>query len=279
MKLGRVAILMATYNGERFLREQLNSILGQTFGSFTLYIRDDGSTDGTMTLLTEYAARDSRVRIVSDEVRHRGCGESFKYLASVADADYYLFSDQDDVWLSDKVIRSLGLLADNEREGEPLVVHTDLEVVDKDLNRLHPSFFRYTHREPAKASDLNYACAYPTITGCTAVFNRRARDLFIATPATHCLHDQLLGLVTVANGGRVIALNEPTVRYRQHGRNVLGATAERSLIGKIGRLRDSWRDNAAWYRDVRNIVGMSMPRFVVNKIRFALARVNKQQEQ
>ncbi len=263
---------MAAYNGGKYLREQLDSILAQTYRDFLLYIRDDGSTDDTPQILAQYAAQDSRIRMVADTVKHRGCSGSFRYLTETVDADCYLFSDQDDVWLPEKVERTLDRLRAF-GDSTPAAVHTDLQVVDESLKPLHPSFFRLTHREPEKASRLAYTCAYPTVTGCTAAFNRRARDLMVAAPPVHCLHDRLLSLVVTAAGGTIDWLPEATVLYRQHSSNVLGATAERSAAQKLSRIRASWRDNRQWYDDVRAVTGISAARFIAYKIRYMIPRL------
>lgn len=273
MNKHRIAILMATYNGDKYLRQQIESIINQTYRDFILYIRDDGSCDKTVEIVHDYARRDRRIHLISDTINHRGCGDSFKFLASNVDADYYLFSDQDDLWNNNKVELTLQTLIEHEKIGTPIVVHTDLEIVDENLNTLQPSFFKYTHREPEKASDLKYTCAYPTITGCTAAFNRKARDLYIKTPKTWCLHDQLLGLVVVANGGEIVPIYEQTLKYRQHSSNVLGATAERSVLSKFKRIKDSWNENLKWYGDVKAVTGMSPVRFIFNKVKAAMQRI------
>ena len=103
----RVAILLAAYNGSRFIREQLDSILGQTFADFTLYVRDDGSSDDTVRIVRSYVERDDRVCLLEDPVLHRGSSGSFFAMLDAVDSELYMFSDQDDVWQPEKISRSV----------------------------------------------------------------------------------------------------------------------------------------------------------------------------
>ena len=128
----RLAILLGTYNGGRFLREQLDSLFAQTMKDFQLYIRDDGSTDDTMLIVKEYQQLHPNIVKVEDEGKNLGAKGNFERLLALTDADYYMFCDQDDVWLPDKIEVSFAKMKQMEqRYGDiPLLVHTDLEVVD-----------------------------------------------------------------------------------------------------------------------------------------------------
>ena len=136
-----IAILMATYNGAKYLREQIDSILSQTSGLWHLYIHDDGSKDGTIEILNDYATRCAETVTVLDYPSQGGALQNFMSLLEKVEADYYMFSDQDDVWYPTKVEKSY--LAMKEQEAlhpdKPIIVHSDVRVVDSQLNVLHPS--------------------------------------------------------------------------------------------------------------------------------------------
>ena len=133
-----IAILMSTYNGEKYLREQIESLFVQTEKGWKLYVRDDGSKDSTMEILSEYEQRyPNKVCVVRDIPQNLGAGESFMHLLGVTDAEYYMFSDQDDVWMPDKIERTYSKLLSLEKQYGSNIgigVFTDLTLVDAELN-------------------------------------------------------------------------------------------------------------------------------------------------
>jgi rhamnosyltransferase len=145
----RIGILLGTYNGVRFVGEQLRSIQGQTVSNWMLLVRDDGSQDGTAEVVAEAARRDERIRFLRDTHGRLGAIGNFGELMRIAhaeEADYIFFSDQDDVWVSNKIADQLTHLKGMEsRHGQktPILVYSDLEVVSEQLERIHPSFMGY----------------------------------------------------------------------------------------------------------------------------------------
>ena len=124
-----IAILMATYNGEKYIETQLKSILCQTIRDWVLYIRDDGSTDRTLSVISKFIKKDIRIKLVSDTVEHRGADNSFMWLLNKVNADYYMFCDQDDYWLPNKIENTISRMDSIEKErGEstPIIVHSDV---------------------------------------------------------------------------------------------------------------------------------------------------------
>lgn len=217
-----VDILLATYNGERFLREQLSSLEQQTFRSWRLVARDDGSSDATRTLLAEFRARHpSLVKLVEDGAGRLGPVGNYNRLLENSTAEYVLFSDQDDVWRPDKIEHLLRVAGEEERPGVPLLVHSDLEVVDCNLQVLAASFWRYQYINPAK-------CEWPrllvqnVVTGCACLFNGALRRAALPIPAEAVMHDWWVALVA-AISGKICWTAKPTVSYRQHGSNDTGA--------------------------------------------------------
>ena len=221
-----IDILLATYNGEVFLEAQLNSILKQTHEDWRLIVRDDGSMDGTREILESYRARfPNKVVVVEDREGNLGLVQNFSRLMEHASADYAVFCDQDDVWMPDKLELTLAKMRDLEREHgahTPLLVFTDLSVVDQDLQVIHPSFWRYQGVRPQRCNTLNRLLLDNVVTGCTAMMNRPLIQKSVPIPPQAIFHDWWVALVAAASGfsGYVA---RPTVLYRQHGQNLIGA--------------------------------------------------------
>ena len=232
------AILMSTYNGERFLREQLDSILGQTEKNWQLLVRDDGSTDGTPAILKEYSAsHPDRVRVLEDRHHNLGAKKSFEQLMYHApETEYYMFADQDDVWMPNKVANTKAAIQALEgRYGKdtPLVVHTDLRVVDEDLQEIHSSFWRYSNIRPEILdSDVHYLGICNAVTGCAMLFNRAAKEVSLPFADYAFMHDQWIAAKVMCTGGVVKPIDEATILYRQHRRNTVGAVSYRFTLGE-----------------------------------------------
>jgi rhamnosyltransferase len=227
-RLKKIVILLAAYNGESHICEQLRSIQRQTISSWTLLARDDGSTDATKNVLEEFAATDERIQILNDELGGLGATRNFGELmrASAAqDADVVFFSDQDDVWSPDKMWKQLQSLDDLERRcgaGIPLLTYSDMEVVDERLCQIHPSFMRYQRQQHEPRDPIHVLLTQNFVAGCTVAINRKLLEFAIPLPDKIQLHDWWLA-VCAAACGRMAYINEPLVRYRQHSSNQIGA--------------------------------------------------------
>jgi glycosyltransferase involved in cell wall biosynthesis len=224
IKMAEVQILMAVYNGEEYLRAQFDSLRSQTFEDWNLLVSDDGSTDGSLGIINEYCSLDSRIMLVLDDAHFGGAKNHFMALLRLADAPYVMTCDQDDVWDADKVDVTLAAMKEAERLGErPLLVCTDLRVVDHDLNVLSPSFLEYSGMDASKR-DMGYFLASCLVTGCTMMVNKKLLHL-LQRPVDEdaiIMHDWWASLVAAAFG-EVIHLNRATISYRQHGDNSVGA--------------------------------------------------------
>lgn len=214
----RVAVLLATYNGERYLGEQLNSLLAQTFTNFTIHVSDDASQDDTAALLDAYALRFPDKFVIHNNLKRLGAKDNFFFLLSRVEADRYFFSDQDDVWYPEKMERLLKKMGVKEM---PYLVHCDLEVVDESLKPLYPSFWARMGIKPEEPHPLAKLLRYDAVTGCALLFNCALRERVLAT-GFPTMHDQWLGLTAAIFGG-IGLVREPLVRYRQHAQNVIGA--------------------------------------------------------
>lgn len=226
----RVEILLATYNGAEFVAEQIDSLLRQTYGNWRILARDDGSSDGTLDILLGYADRHpERLVLVTDDDGNLGYVGNFARLLARSTANYLAFCDQDDVWLADKLAVGMARMQEMERrhgKTAPLLVHSDLKVVDRSLKAIAPSFWRYRGVDPIQGDGLNRLLTQNVATGCTTLFNRPLADLCRPVPTDAAAHDWWVALVAGAFG-HIAAVHESTILYRQHGGNTTGALSYR----------------------------------------------------
>lgn len=224
----KLNILLSTYNGEAFLADQIKSIQAQTFTDWNLLIRDDGSKDGTPKIIQKFVEQDSRIRwINANHVENLGVIKSFHTLLKYELADFYCFSDQDDAWLPDKLALQVEE-AQRYPADQPLLVYTDLKVVDQDLKVLHESMIRTQsgHANTLLVQELTEN----TVTGGVALINHALAELWIGQEEHDLLmHDWYLGLLASAFG-HLVYIDQPTELYRQHANNVLGARTLRKRM-------------------------------------------------
>jgi glycosyltransferase involved in cell wall biosynthesis len=218
-----VTILMSTYNGEDFLGDQLDSILDQSFQNWELLIRDDGSTDSTTRLIHAYSTRDSRIKPVSDSFGNQGSAKSFALLLKYVKSDYFMFADQDDVWLPEKISITVEAFIPGD---EPQLVFTDLQVVDRDLKVLSDSFMAMSRFDISTGITFPKLIFQNIVVGCTSAGNKALIDksgLLTCNPNDAVvMHDWWLAL-TACVFGRLTYIDSQTILYRQHGKNHLGA--------------------------------------------------------
>lgn len=223
----QVDILMATYQGSKFILEQIKSIQNQSHKNWRLIINDDDSTDGTREILTELSQQPNSSIVLLPKNERLGVVGNFSYLMQHSTSPYIMFSDQDDYWYPDKIAITLKKMKKLEEEHgttKPLLVHTDLSVVDSQLKEVHPSFWKYSHFNCKSFVTLNRILTQNVVTGCTMLFNRPLLELAQPVPREAFMHDWWLALVAAAFG-QIGIVSEPTIAYRQHGRNQLGAQA------------------------------------------------------
>lgn len=224
----KVTILMSTYNGERFLAEQIESIRQQTYTDWQLLIRDDGSKDRTCEIIQDFCQKDNRIHFVNpDSVENLGVIKSFFHLLKHQMSDVYFFSDQDDVWLPEKVEMQLEEAIKYD-DNQPLLVYTDLKVVDQELNVVHESMIR-TQSDHAN-TELLQELTENTVTGGVSMINQALADLWTGQEEYDLLmHDWYLALLAAAFG-HLVYIDRPSELYRQHSNNVLGARTLRKRM-------------------------------------------------
>lgn len=230
-----VAVLMSTYNGQRFLREQIDSILSQSGTKISLIVRDDGSSDNTLNILNEYV---DRITILKGS--NCGCKASFFNVAKYAidnlpDCLYFAFSDQDDYWKPDKISRAIDMLRQYEHLDIPLLYICPTTLTDQNLQPL------ISYKKRNYKYTLEEAMMLGTCAGCTMVFNRRLLELFLlANPSDMFLHDDWIYKVCLACDGKLLVDDTSFILYRQHGNNVVGGNQ-----GKIS----SWKRRMRLFKE------------------------------
>ncbi|MDG5496498.1 glycosyltransferase family 2 protein [Niveispirillum sp. BGYR6] len=252
--MARTDILLATYNGETYLPALIASIEAQRDRDYRVLVRDDGSRDGTLTLIDAWRRRDSeRVLVLEADQPAGGAAANFARLMAVAEAPYVLFADQDDVWHPDKVGTTVAALMRAEAElgrETPVLAFCDLAVVDADGAVINPSFRHFQGMDAVAGAAFNRLLTENVVTGCAMGINRSACRIGCNVPAESLMHDWWLALVC-AGLGKIITMPECLIDYRQHGNNAVGAkawSAADAIRDKIrsGRFRANQQRFLAW---------------------------------
>ena len=219
-----IDVVLASYNGVSYLSKQVESIFNQTLFPRSLIIRDDGSTDGTVeligTLLHQYG---DWLRVIPSD-KCLGCNKNFEALLRYTNADYIALSDQDDVWIPDKLMISMMRIRDLEAiygSDRPLAMFSDLVLVNQDGRLISPSFLSYQCLNPFKTS-IDDLSLQNVATGCTMLFNRALIKTALPFPDEIIQHDWWLALVA-SRLGAITFEPQPLVMYRQHSNNIIGA--------------------------------------------------------
>lgn len=220
----KIAILMATYNGEKYICQQIDSILSQTCKDWELYIHDDGSTDNTIAAVESYVEKyPDKIHLI-DGKSNGGAKYNFFYMFGQVEAPYYMTCDQDDVWLEKKIELTYDkMLTIEDKADISCLVYTELRVVDSELNTIADTMSGYQSLDCHKRT-INQFILQNSVTGCTMMVNRALRDkmLRITDIDNTIMHDWWAALVA-AQFGKTAFIDEPTILYRQHGDNSLGA--------------------------------------------------------
>lgn len=221
----KVDVLLATYNGSKFVKEQIISVLAN-FDKLRgvncrLLISDDGSSDDTISIVEELVSKDSRIMLI-DINKKGGVKQNFSYLINHCDADYVFFCDQDDLWLPNKmqVFLDRFFLVEENYIG-PVLVHSDLCVADKDLSPVNVSMFKY--QKINKSPTFSELIVSNSITGCVMACNRTLIEAVKKSNIAYSImHDWYAGIY--ASGfGHISYIDKSLILYRQHGGNQVGA--------------------------------------------------------
>lgn len=222
----KIAILLAAYNGEKYIEGQINSLLGQSYTEWELYIHDDGSKDRTREIINTYAKKyPDRIHVLN-ATTCGGAKENFFFMLRQVQAPYIMFCDQDDIWLRDKIETTLAQMQSTEEQMGaeiPVLVFSDLSIADRRLNILAERMSKYQKLNPNRVRPENLIIQN-VITGCTVMINRTLAELAVKPENTDkiIMHDWWCALIA-ADFGKISFVNRPLVLYRQHDNNTIGA--------------------------------------------------------
>lgn len=219
-----VEILMATYNGEKYLQEQIDSIINQTYKNWILTIRDDGSKDKTLKILEEYKKKDKRIKILKDKKGNLGYKKNFEELLFQSKGEYIFLCDQDDIWKEEKIEICL------QKIGENQVLHHNARIF----------YEKKTEEDTTLYSLYNYSRNIknfykPNFTGCCMVVKKSFLKDILPIPINYPGHDTWIGLLSCLNSN-IVYIDNKLIKYRRHGENTsfTGEKSKNSLFKKIG---------------------------------------------
>lgn len=273
----KVTVLLSTYNGGNYLVEQLDSLVAQQGVEVNILVRDDGSTDATQELLDEWQDKGALTWYTSENL---GPGKSFMHLLkNTAPGGYYAFCDQDDVWLPEKLKLTMEKMQSVEKAnpGKPVIVHTDMYVVDERLNVVHDSFWRSSGLRPDILRTFPYLCVCNSVNGCTIVINSAARELILEKYVEQelIIHDVISALTVSYYGGIIDYVEAPTVLYRQHSSNVVGAVAYskgRAIRNRLANIVKVLGRNVKVYKAVNKIGRINIFSYLYHKVKYMIIR-------
>ncbi len=211
-----ISVCMATYNGEKFIERQLNSILPQLDESDEVIIVDDSSKDNTINLIEEMKKKDKRIKLIQNNP-NLGVLKSFNKAMNLAQGDFIFLCDQDDYWYEDKVEKVMSVF--NEDPSVYLVSH-DAQVKDNELNLIDDSWDHYNSNK--KTNSIIKTIIKNSYTGCMMAFRKELRDDTAEFPKRIQMHDQWLALVAMKNNYKIVNLEDKLMAYIRHGGNVTG---------------------------------------------------------
>lgn len=244
-----IVILMATYNGELYVAEQIESILNQSITRWQLIIRDDGSSDGTLKIISEYVSNDNRITILIDDKQHLGVINNFRELIKYSltkDESLFFFADQDDVWFPDKLdifVKEYKKITSQLGATIPVLIHSDLQVVDSNLKIIHKSFMKCIGIKSVYKNPLNRLLIQNYVTGCSMACNTELLKIGSPFPENIVMHDWWLALCA-ASCGKIGSIMEQTICYRQHRDNQYGSVSFFEMINPVGTFfrEKIWKD-------------------------------------
>ena len=231
----KVAVLLATYNGEKYISELLDSLLKQTYDDFYLFVSDDFSSDSTIEKIKLYENRfKNRITYLDKKQNSKSACKNFLFMLANIESDVYLFCDQDDVWTENHIARLIDEYQKNKNNSIPILIHSDLVVVREDLSVIDESFFHYS--KIPRYQNKNLYFFQNNVTGCACLINNELKELMFSDKVSFFsnidkipMHDSLVALMA-SYFGSIIHIPETLIFYRQHQNNVVGAQ-------KVGSLR------------------------------------------
>ena len=223
----KIDILMATYNGEKYLAEQLDSIINQTYHNWNLLIRDDNSTDRTLEIIQDYQKKDNRIKLLKDNKGNLGIVKNFEELLKNSESEFIMFSDQDDIWVENKLDMYLKMIEKIKNKG--FMIHSDAILFDKNKSNILKDTFisKKAINRGLENVFFNYF-----VQGATILISKEIKNFILPFPKEVYLHDRYIHLISELFFERIF-VNKALIYYRQHGDNQIGAkNTIRELLSK-----------------------------------------------
>lgn len=272
-----VDVLLPVYNGSKYLGQQLDSLLNQSYKNIRIIIRDDLSSDDSRNLIKSYLEKltDKIVFIESDV--NLGSSQSFHELLKYSTAEFVMFCDQDDIWLPNKIQDSVSAITDNQLFSKKVrCVFTDLTIVDEKLNEIHKSMRRALKLRVVPGNYRDYLCQ-SQVTGCTMMLNRPAVELLqkFPPPNRKIIHDHWYSVI-LSIYGEVRYLDKPTILYRQHLNNQVGVkpVTFSYFIRKVKLLLKTYQYDMTINYALPQEYQINTVKWLVNKIKLNLGRIS-----
>lgn len=261
---------MAAYNAESYIGEQIESIINQTNKEWSLYIRDDNSTDNTIKIIKSYCKKNKNIILYHDNKGNLGCKNNFFELLLSIDSLYYMFSDSDDYWLPNKIAISLDKMQLLEKGNPytPIIIHTDMCIADAKLNIIEESMWRAAKFNPDKIKTYNYLGLMGYIGGATMLFNQKAKEVSIPINPAVYMHDLWIGLCVIREG-IIYSIHQQTILYRQHDKNSVGgaSNAQLAFSYKLKNFKKVLKTNWQTYKMLNKIGYGSLLKYFYYKIK------------
>ncbi|WP_270661577.1 glycosyltransferase family 2 protein [Thomasclavelia ramosa] len=242
-----IDILLATYNGEKYLADQIESIENQTYKNFRILVRDDGSTDNTMGIIEKYTSKYDNIFLIKDNISCKSAKRNFFELMKHSTADYIMFCDQDDIWLENKIeiMYNKMILSEKIYMDSPILVASNQTVVDYKLQKMHRMSMKYDETR----LKLNHLLVDNVIPGCTMMFNKKLlTNIKYINMDDIIMHDWWIVLNAICFG-KIVILNDELMLYRQHSNNESGAAQKNNVKLYLNKFRNkSFNDsyNKLW---------------------------------
>lgn len=217
--MATIDILMASYNGEKFINAQLCSLVSQSFKDWRLLIHDDGSTDNTINIIKSWAEKDNRIVLIEDNIKCGGAAKNFLYLTQFSNAPYCMFCDQDDIWFDNK-IETFYKAISNEPAELPIAAYSRSYLWDPDKGILGITGWKFFPNNLKQ-----FICQNAGIQGCSAICNKTTIQYLRRYKGRVAMHDHLLNLFVLVFG-YAIPISTPLMLYRQHSANVTGGSPD-----------------------------------------------------
>ena len=273
----KIAILMAIYNGEKYIKEQIDSLVSQSYDEWELFIRDDGSKDQTLEIIKDYIQTHQNIHLLEDELGSLGTRDQFLHMMDVIDAEYYMYCDQDDVWIPSKIERSYARMRflESKYPDKAILVGSDCYMCDEDLNVVNNSCWDHLRIDPDKFLTYQGICVYPFVTGASMILNKKVKEFLPSLPANlpknRPMYDWWV-LINTYKYGIVDLIKEPTRYYRQHTHNVSGGLDKlnTSYWSKLSKLKKVYKANQT-RAEVLKLIGYgSMAKYYFFKLIYLL---------